>query len=86
MRPSLGLLFGGWTIDILGSRKNSGGGVFRQDMLVSEPNDAVEVERGGLVSRVILEVELPGVPSCLAVEGEGKRDIMADAWIFILSH
>lgn len=44
---------------MLGRTKNSGGGVSRQDMLVSEPNDAVEVEGGGLDSRVILDVELP---------------------------
>lgn len=64
---------------MLGRMKNSGGGVSRQDMLVSEPNDAVEVEGGGLDSRVILDVKLPGAANCLAMEGEGKRDIMAEA-------
>lgn len=50
-------------------------------MLVSEPNDAMEVERHGWIQ----EVELPGVANCLALEGERKRDIMDDPWIFILS-
>lgn len=50
-------------------------------MQVSEPTDAVEVERCGLIQ----EIELPGVVNCLALEGERKRDIMDDPWVFVLS-
>lgn len=50
-------------------------------MHVSEPTDAVEVERCGWIQ----EVELPGVVHCLALEGERKRDIMDDPWVFVLS-